>query len=137
MRGRGMHSRVTEQVLYIASPPADYSRAGAFAIGAGIWIRCGVLPYRVVRAVVLFNGGMRTRYHENLEGLSQQLQAMCLHARSAVATATGALLKADLREAERTIDLCGEMDFMRERCEHEAVTLLALQSPVGGELRRW
>lgn len=89
-----------------------------------------------VRVVVLSNGGMRTLYHENLEGLSHQLRAMCLHARAVVATATGALLKADLSEAERAIDLGAEMDAMRERCEREAVRLLALQAPVAGELRQ-
>ncbi|WP_373864932.1 hypothetical protein [Nocardia xishanensis] len=38
--------------------------------------------------------------------------------------------------AEQAIDICRELDTMRDDCEHAAVTLLALQAPVACELRR-
>jgi phosphate transport system protein len=79
---------------------------------------------------------MRTRYHESLDQLAAQLQAMCLRDRTALAAATQALLNADLDLAEQAIDICREIDTMRDDCEHAAVTLLALQAPVAGELRQ-
>jgi phosphate transport system protein len=39
---------------------------------------------------------MRTRYHERLEQLADQLRVMCLRNRDAIAMATDALLDADL-----------------------------------------
>lgn len=79
---------------------------------------------------------MRTRFHENLDQLTAQLRAMCLRDRTAIATATNALLGADLELAEQAIDICREIDTMRDDCEHAAMTLLALQAPVASELRR-
>jgi hypothetical protein len=79
---------------------------------------------------------MRTRFHENLDQLTAQLQAMCVRDRTALATATNALLHADLELAEQAIDICREIDQMRDDCEHAAVTLLALQAPVASELRQ-
>ncbi|WP_174187298.1 phosphate signaling complex protein PhoU [Nocardia barduliensis] len=79
---------------------------------------------------------MRTRFHENLDQLAERLQAMCLRNRNAIAAATNALLGADLELSEQAIDICHEIDAMREDCEHTAVSLLALEAPVAGELRR-
>ncbi|WP_433527257.1 phosphate signaling complex protein PhoU [Nocardia pseudovaccinii] len=79
---------------------------------------------------------MRTRFHENLDQLAAQLQAMCQRDRTAIATATNALLRADLELAEQAIDICRDLDTQRDHCEHGAVTLLALQAPVAGELRQ-
>ncbi|MFE9319941.1 phosphate signaling complex protein PhoU [Nocardia sp. NPDC052278] len=79
---------------------------------------------------------MRTRFHENLDRLAAQLQAMCQLDRTAVATGTNALLRADLELAEQAIDICRDLDTQRDDCEHAAVTLLALQAPVAGELRQ-
>jgi phosphate transport system protein len=79
---------------------------------------------------------MRTRYHAHLEQLASQLRVMCARNRDAVAMATGALLDADLELAERAIDYCARTAGMREDLEGAAITLLALQAPVAGELRR-
>ncbi|UAK35904.1 phosphate transport system regulatory protein PhoU [Nocardia asteroides] len=79
---------------------------------------------------------MRTRYHDHLEQLADQLRVMCVRNREAIAMATDALLGADLELAERTIDYCAETVAMREDTEHAAVTLLALEAPVAGELRQ-
>ncbi|MFD6105443.1 phosphate signaling complex protein PhoU [Nocardia salmonicida] len=79
---------------------------------------------------------MRTRFHEDLEQLAQQLHTMCLHDRAAIAAATGGLLHADLEQCERAIEICQELDILRDQCEHTTMALLALQSPVAGELRK-
>ncbi|MFD8250359.1 phosphate signaling complex protein PhoU [Nocardia sp. NPDC059691] len=79
---------------------------------------------------------MRTRFHDHLEQLADHLRAMCVRNREAIAMATDALLGADLELAERTIDYCAETAAMREDAEHAAVTLLALEAPVAGELRQ-
>ncbi|WP_328821009.1 phosphate signaling complex protein PhoU [Nocardia sp. CY41] len=82
------------------------------------------------------DGRVRTRYHDHLEQLADQLRVMCARNREAIAMATEALLGADLELAERTIDYCAETVAMREDTEHAAMTLLALEAPVAGELRR-
>ncbi|MEU4813080.1 phosphate signaling complex protein PhoU [Nocardia fluminea] len=79
---------------------------------------------------------MRTRFHEDLEQLANQLHTMCLRDRAAIAAATNGLLGADLEQCERAVDICQELDGLRDQCEHTAVALLALQSPVAGELRK-
>ncbi|MFG1772824.1 phosphate signaling complex protein PhoU [Nocardia salmonicida] len=79
---------------------------------------------------------MRTRFHEDLEQLAQQLHTMCLHDRAAIAAATGGLPHADLEQCERAIEICQELDILRDQCEHSTMALLALQSPVAGELRK-
>ncbi|MFI5783832.1 phosphate signaling complex PhoU family protein [Nocardia sp. NPDC051570] len=79
---------------------------------------------------------MRTHYRHSLDHLADQLQVMCLSDRAAIATATDALLRADLELAEHAIDRCRQIDTTREDCERAAVRLLALQAPVAGELRQ-
>ncbi|MFD6216429.1 phosphate signaling complex PhoU family protein, partial [Nocardia salmonicida] len=79
---------------------------------------------------------MRTRFHEDLEQLADQLHMMCLCDRAAIAAATDGLLDADLEQCERAIEICQKLDTLRDQCEHTAVALLALQSPVASELRK-
>ncbi|MET8650485.1 phosphate signaling complex PhoU family protein [Nocardia aurea] len=79
---------------------------------------------------------MRTEFHDNLDHLAGQLQVMCRRDRDAVAVATDALLAADVGLAEQALDLCGDLDVLRDRIETTAVSLLALQAPVAGELRQ-
>ncbi|MGW4371966.1 phosphate signaling complex protein PhoU [Nocardia takedensis] len=79
---------------------------------------------------------MRTQFHDNLDQLDGLLRAMCRHARSAIAAATNALLDADIERAERVVDLAADLASMREELETTAVSLLALQAPVAGELRQ-
>lgn len=81
-------------------------------------------------------GIMRTHYREDLEQLAGLLRKLCLQDRTYIATATNALINADLEQAERAIDLGHEIATIGEECEREAVRLLALQAPVAGELRR-
>ncbi|MFE3194591.1 phosphate signaling complex protein PhoU [Nocardia sp. NPDC059240] len=79
---------------------------------------------------------MRTRFHHNLDQLTERLRTTCELDHRAIEHATGALLTADLDRAEQAINLCVRVAGMREASEHAAMTLLALQAPVASELRR-
>lgn len=78
---------------------------------------------------------MRTAYHEKLLELAEQLSTMCGLAGIAMQRATEALLHADLAAAEQVISDHDQIATMATRAEQSAVTLLALQQPVAGELR--
>jgi phosphate transport system protein len=78
---------------------------------------------------------MRTAYHEKLAALSEQIGQMCGLAAAAIDNATQALLRADLALAERVITDHMQMAEMSVAAERSAVSLLALQQPVAGELR--
>ena len=78
---------------------------------------------------------MRAAYHEKLAALSEQIGQMCGLAAAAIDNATRALLRADLALAERVITDHSQMVEMSVAAERSAVTLLALQQPVAGELR--
>ncbi|HET7667016.1 MAG TPA: phosphate signaling complex protein PhoU [Mycobacterium sp.] len=78
---------------------------------------------------------MRTAYHEDLSRLGGQLADMCGMAGSAIGRATRALLDGDLTAAEQVIS---DHDVMVEKssaAEAHAISLLALQQPVAGDLR--
>lgn len=78
---------------------------------------------------------MRTVYHEKLSELSDQLTEMCGMAASAMEHATEALLRADLSAAEQVISDHERLVVMSKRAQARAISLLALQQPVAGELR--
>ncbi|KRE26525.1 PhoU family transcriptional regulator [Mycobacterium sp. Soil538] len=78
---------------------------------------------------------MRTAYHEQLEGLTNQLGEMCGLAGVAMERATQALLQADLALAEQVITDHEQIVAMSVRAEESAFVLLALQAPVAGDLR--
>ncbi|WP_227979541.1 phosphate signaling complex PhoU family protein [Nocardia spumae] len=79
---------------------------------------------------------MRTQYHENLRQLADLLHAMCAQGSAAIEAATDAVVSADIEQAEAAIDIAGRVETMQLYAEHEAMRLLALQSPVAGELRQ-
>ncbi len=78
---------------------------------------------------------MRTVYHEKLSELADQLGRLCGLAGAAMERATRALLQADLASAEQVISDHDQIKALGTRAEESAVTLLALQQPVAGELR--
>ena len=78
---------------------------------------------------------MRTVYHEKLSELADQLGKLCGLAGAAMERATRALLHADLASAEQVISDQDQIEALGTRAEESAVTLLALQQPVAGELR--
>ena len=78
---------------------------------------------------------MRTAYHQQLTDLTAQLGEMCGLAGLAMKSATQALLEADIVAAEQVIRDHERIVAMRAQVEKEALSLLALQQPVAGELR--
>ena len=78
---------------------------------------------------------MRTVYHEHLSELAEQLSRLCGLAGATMERATRALLQADLASAEQGISDDDKISAMGARAEERAITLLALQQPVAGELR--
>jgi phosphate transport system protein len=79
---------------------------------------------------------MRTTYYEQLSALCHRSGEMCGLAADAMEHATHALLQADLALAEQVITDHQHLATMLRRAEEHAVTLLALQQPVAGDLRR-
>ena len=78
---------------------------------------------------------MRTAYHEQLDALTAQLGEMCGLAGVAMERATQALLQADLVLAEQVISDHEHIAALSTQAEEQAFVLLALQSPVAGDLR--
>ena len=78
---------------------------------------------------------MRTVYHEKLSEVADELGKLCGLAGAAMERATRALLHADLASAEQVISDQDQIEGLGTRAEESAVTLLALQQPVAGELR--
>lgn len=78
---------------------------------------------------------MRTAFHDQLDGLTAMLSKMCGLAGVAMDRATQALLQADLPMAELVITDHDELAQMQTQAEEAAFVLLALQSPVAGDLR--
>ncbi|MBN4928228.1 phosphate signaling complex protein PhoU [Hoyosella rhizosphaerae] len=78
---------------------------------------------------------MRAAYTEKIADLSFSLATMCRLADASMASATQALLQADLPIAEKVISDHDELESMRTSCEEKAFALLALQAPVAGDLR--
>src|SRR6201999_1639957 len=78
---------------------------------------------------------MRTAFHDQLDGLTEALSKMCGLAGLAMDRATQALLQADLAMAEMVISDQDELARMQTKAEEAAFVLLALQSPVAGDLR--
>jgi phosphate transport system protein len=78
---------------------------------------------------------MRIAFHERMDALTAQLGEMCGLAGVAMEHATQALLQADLPVAEQVITEHDRLITMRASAEENALMLLALQSPVAGDLR--
>jgi phosphate transport system protein len=78
---------------------------------------------------------MRTAFQEQLETLTDTLSSMCGLAGLAMDRATQSLLEADLSMAEQVITDHDRIAAMQAHAEEIAFVLLALQSPVAGDLR--
>jgi phosphate transport system protein len=78
---------------------------------------------------------MRTAFHQQLDELTVSIAEMCGSAGQAMECATQALMQADLLLAEQVItDHDGTVRQAR-KTEELAMTVLALQAPVAGDLR--
>ena len=78
---------------------------------------------------------MRESYTLQLDDLASDLAQMCHLAEIAMASATRALLTADLTLAEETISGREPIDVLAVEWEQKAFALLALQAPVAMDLR--
>src|SRR3954447_24295368 len=78
---------------------------------------------------------MRDAYHEELQGLTDQLVEMTRLVGSAISRASTALLDADLALAESVIVADNVVDRLRDELDQKAMDLLARQQPVAGDLR--
>ncbi|HXO51898.1 MAG TPA: phosphate signaling complex protein PhoU [Mycobacterium sp.] len=78
---------------------------------------------------------MRTAFHQKLDALTAGIADLCELAGQSMQRATQALLAADLVLAEQVISEHTEIALRATRIEEDAFTLLALQSPVAGDLR--
>ncbi len=78
---------------------------------------------------------MREQFHEELDGLSEQMVEMTRLVGSAVGRATTALLDADLSLAESVIAADERIDALQIDLEERSLALLARQAPVATDLR--
>jgi phosphate transport system protein len=78
---------------------------------------------------------MRTAFHEQLHALTADIAETCGLAGAAMERATQALLQADLVLAEEVIDDHDAFTIRIKKTEEAAITVLALQAPVAGDLR--
>jgi phosphate transport system protein len=78
---------------------------------------------------------MRETFHDELNQIGQSLIDMSELVGQAMKDATTALLNADLTVAEQVISNDSTVDAVRDDLEARAFDILALQSPVAGDLR--
>jgi phosphate transport system protein len=78
---------------------------------------------------------MRSRYHEELETIIEELVHMASLVETAMREASESLLTADLAKAEAVVSNDAQLDKLHEELEYKCLSLLALQAPVAGELR--
>jgi phosphate transport system protein len=78
---------------------------------------------------------MRDAYHEELAAIVGDLAEMTNSVSNAMASASTALLDADLQLAEKVIDEDASIDQVYHQIEMRALDLLARQQPVASDLR--
>jgi phosphate transport system protein len=78
---------------------------------------------------------VRTVFHQQLDDLTVAIAEMCGSAGHAMEYATQALLQADLLLAEQVITEHDGIVQRARKTEEQALTVLALQAPVAGDLR--
>jgi phosphate transport system protein len=78
---------------------------------------------------------MRESFHGELTLLGERLAHMCGLAAESMRLASRALLTGDLALSEQVLGNDSDLDHARAECEEQAQSLLALQSPVAGDLR--
>jgi phosphate transport system protein len=78
---------------------------------------------------------VRHAFHQQLDDLTAGIADMCGSAGQAMEAATQALLQADLVLAEQVITNHEAVVQQARKTEEQALTVLALQAPVAGDLR--
>ncbi|GAS89502.1 phosphate signaling complex protein PhoU [Mycolicibacterium brisbanense] len=78
---------------------------------------------------------MRNVFHAQLDALSGGIADLCDRTGSAMNDATCALLQADVHAAEEVIEWHHDITYLSGLLEGDALTILARQAPVAGDLR--
>jgi phosphate transport system protein len=78
---------------------------------------------------------MREAFHDQLDGVFDDLAGICRNVETAVRLATQALLTGDAAIAEQVISADADIDRSKEKVEDTCFQLLSLQQPVAGDLR--
>ena len=78
---------------------------------------------------------MREAFHDQLDGVFDDLAGICRNVETAVRLATQALLTGDAAIAEQVISADADIDRAKEKVEDTCFQLLSLQQPVAGDLR--
>jgi phosphate transport system protein len=78
---------------------------------------------------------MREAFHDQLDGIFEDLSEICGQVEVAVREATKALMTGDIHVADQVISNDKAIDAARERVDDTAFALLSLQQPVAGDLR--
>jgi phosphate transport system protein len=78
---------------------------------------------------------MREAFHDQLDGVFDDLAGICRNVETAVRLATQALLTGDAAIAEQVISADADIDKAKEKVEDTCFQLLSLQQPVAGDLR--
>jgi phosphate transport system protein len=78
---------------------------------------------------------MRDAYHDELDAIVSDLVEMTNSVSNAMASASTALLDADLQLAQKVIDEDASIDLVYHQIEIRALDLLARQQPVASDLR--
>lgn len=79
---------------------------------------------------------MRTAYREHLEDFAEDLIIMCDTVSCLMMTASSALLRGSLQDAEDALSMADNLADLQNRCQKRAMQLLALEGPVAGDLRQ-
>ncbi|RAV32775.1 phosphate signaling complex protein PhoU [Corynebacterium heidelbergense] len=79
---------------------------------------------------------MRANYRDELSKFTQDLLIMGDYVQSMLEGATQALLTANLAQAEQVLSRIDNIEDLRDKAESAAFSILALEAPVAGELRR-
>jgi phosphate transport system protein len=79
--------------------------------------------------------GMREAYHKALESITRALVEMANLVGSAMGRATGALLDADLKQAQSVTSTEEQVEALQLELEERAIAVLARQQPVATDLR--
>ena len=78
---------------------------------------------------------MRDAFHDELDSIGASLLQMAVLVKDAMATATTALLNADLALAEKVIQEDEVIDSIQHDLDARAINLMARQQPVASDLR--
>ncbi|WP_460604747.1 phosphate signaling complex protein PhoU [Jatrophihabitans fulvus] len=78
---------------------------------------------------------MRDAFHDEMDEIGAGVAEMIRLVGAAIEQATGALLDADLRRAERVIEADGQVDDLRVDLEDRTFRMIARQQPVATDLR--